>query len=194
MTSNAKTFSTAQLHCTEKTLLLELDPPAKLPVDVQSPAPAPVMRGELAMECTDPKCLPGHDPSMVVPDPQNIAARVIPPFQYDLPVLITQGWVLAATDAMGTIPLPVLDGSYELCKDGECDLTICKRPPCKGPCENLFAWRVALRLPEKTRFYVYKIQDVSDELASLRDKLIAIPVPLGQPENSAKTAPVDSPT
>lgn len=161
MTSNAKTFSTA-LRCTE--LTLELQPP-------QDPA-APVMRGVkvTVLECTDDKCLPGHDPRVA--------------FQHDLPVQITQGpsgqpCVLATIDGIGSIVVPVVDGSL---LDLRCSGKTCLEQGCQGLCHKLSAAHVAAKLPKATKFYVYRVTEAHAELP-LQGKLIAIPVLPGQPGN-----------
>jgi hypothetical protein len=183
MTSNAKTFSTA-LRCTDKTLVVQ---PAAPPVDPPSPASAPVMRGVLAMDCTDENCLPGTKPRVVAPGKELPA---IAQFVYDLPVQITQGPAgqpcVIATIGMGSVHIPVVDRSI---LDHKCSRASCSQQACHGMCQKLFDARVAAGLPEKTKFYVYMITEAPGDLA-LQGKLIAVPVLLGQPGNPAPTNPV----
>lgn len=170
MTSNSKTSLTAQLRFTDTTF--ELLPPDG-PAAAQPSGAIPTMRGVLAMECTDPKCLSGTQPH----------------FKLDVSVQITQASggqpaLLAKTDDMGTVPIPVLDSAFaaDLCGHDRCERATC-RPPCGGLCQKLVDCRKAAGLPEKTKFYVYKIIEAPGELPSLQDKLIAIPVLPGKTGN-----------
>jgi hypothetical protein len=183
MTSNGKTISNAQLHCTDQTLVLQ---PPQDSADVQ----APVMRGVLAMECTNPKCIPGTDPSVVAPP--KVDARTIDSFEHDLPVQITQGpagqpCVIATIKDLGSVHIPVVDRSVLAHK---CSRATCLEQVCHGMCQKLFDARVAAKLPVGTKFYVYMITEAPGDLG-LKDKLIAVPVLLGEPGNPAPTKPVE---
>jgi len=178
MSSKNKTFSMAKLSCTDTALELNfLDGPT----NVQTA----LLKGELAMACTDPSCVSGTRPGFA-PDP----------FQLDMSVQLTQGSsgqpsLLATTAGMGTwVPVPVVDASYGVvCGEDPCPHDHGKPDLCGGLCRELRTRRVAAQLPTGTRFYVYKVTDAPAELVSLRDKLIAVPVVPGQPGNPAAAAP-----
>lgn len=169
MTSNSKSVSTAQLRCTN--IGLELRPQDN-PTSTSGQGTAPV-QGVLAMECTDTGCKSGTQPLVATP-------------VLDMQIQITQSvngqpCILATPGGPDTwTSIPILDGSYEAqggtdaCKGKQC------APSCGGLCEELAARRNAAQLPPGTTFYVYRINQASGELASLKDKLIAIPVPSGQ--------------
>jgi hypothetical protein len=182
MSSNNKTFSTAKLRCTNTALELHfLDDQT----NVQSPATTPLLRGVLALECSEPKCLSGTQPG-VAGDP----------FQLDMSVQLTQGSsgqpsLLATTADMGTwVPVPVIDSSYEvLCGKDHCSHDNSQPDTCGGLCQELRTRRAAAQLSRETRFYVYKVTETPAELAALRGKLIAIPVLPGQPGDLAPASP-----
>jgi hypothetical protein len=178
-----KTFSTAKLRCTDTALELHfLDDQ----MNVQPPGTTPLLQGELVMECSEPKCLSGTRPGIVGPPP------MVPPFQLDMSVQLTQGSSgqpsLLATTA-GTeawVPVPVVDASYQLvCGGKRCDHDHSQPDACGGLCQELRARRDAAKFPRNTKFYVYKVTSAPAALASLRGKLIAIPVGPGQPGNPA---------
>src|SRR5689334_9028311 len=179
MSSKHKTFSTAKLRCTHKSLELQfLDEPTNLP----ALGPTAVLQGELALDCSEPKCLGGTQP--------GVAPPVVEPFQLDMSVQLTQGSsgqpsLLATTAGMGIwVPVPVLDTSYGVaCGEDPCDHDHSKPDLCGGLCQELQTRRLAAQLPPNTRFYVYRIRETPAELALLRNKLIAIPVVPGQPGN-----------
>lgn len=193
MSSNSKTSLTAQLRFTNTEL--ELLPPDG-PTASESPGGIPTMRGVLAMECTDPKCLSGTEPHVAKPVPAV-------PFELATSVQITQASggqpaLLAKIDDMGTVPIPVFDpASAALCGKDHCERAKCQ-PPCGQLCQKLTVSRKAAKLPEKTKFYVYKINEAPGELASLQDKLIAIPVLPGKTGNmvseDADSGAAESPT
>lgn len=181
MSSKNKTFSTAKLRCTNTALELHfLDDQ----MNAQSPGTTPFLQGTLVMECSEPKCLSGTRPGIVGPPP------VVAPFQLDMSVQLTRGSsgqpsLLAIAAGMETW-VPVFDPSYQLVCGGEpCDHDHSQPDACGGLCLALREHRVAAQLPENTKFYVYKVTSVPAALASLRDKLIAIPVVSGQPGNPA---------
>ncbi len=159
MSTNSKTFSTAKLHCTNTALELQFlgDPTSGQPRD-----PTPRLLGALVMQCSEPRCLSGTDPVVV--------GGV---FALDMSIQLTQGSatqpsLLAIAAGMATwVPVPVLDISFE------------------ALCQELQKHRVAAQLDAKTLFYVYKVTDTPAELASLRSKLIAVPVLPGLPGNLA---------
>jgi hypothetical protein len=181
MTSNAKTFSTT-LHCTDKTV------GADIPADPAARAPAPVLGGVLAMDCTDENCLPPIKPRVV----KGIKLPDIAPFRYDLPVQITQGpagqpCVIATTTGMGSVAILVYDpAQHAPCEKGKCAPDTCAQGLCGMLCKKLVECREAAGLKKETKFYVYRIEAAPDELA-LKGKLIAVPVPPGQPGNQAET-------
>lgn len=178
MSAKPKTFSTAKLRCTHESLELQL------------PGPSALLLGNLAMECSEPRCLSGTRPGIVGPPP------VVSPFQLDLSVQLTQGSTgqlsLLATpvDMEAWVPVPVFDASYALvCGGKRCDHDHSQPDVCGGLCRELRAHRVAAQLSQGTRFYVYKVPDAPAVPASLRNKLIAIPVSPGQPGNPAAASP-----
>jgi hypothetical protein len=187
MSSNKKTFSTAKLHCTNTALELHfLDDPT----NVQSPGHPVVLKGELALECSEPKCLSGTQPGFAGPPP------VVAPFELDMAVQLTRGSsgqpsLLATTAGMGTwVPVPVVDASYGgVCGEDPCGHDHSEPDLCGGLCQELQMHRVAAQLRRETRFYVYKVTDTPAELASLRNKLIAVPVVPGLPGNPDPASP-----
>ena len=186
MSSNNKTFSTAKLHCTNTALELHF---LGDPTNVQSPGTTPLLQGVLALQCSEPSCLSGTRPGIAGPPP------VITPFALDMSIQLTQGSsgppsLLATTVAMGTVPVPVLDASYGVvCGEDPCGHDHSTPDLCGGLCQELQKHRMAAQLPPETRFYVYEVTDAPAALASLRGKLIAVPVVPGQPENPAAAAP-----
>lgn len=187
MSSNNKTFSMAKLHCTNTALELHfLDGPT----NVQSPGTAPLLQGVLALQCSEPSCLSGTRPGIAGPPP------VIAPFELDMTVQLTQGSsgqpsLLATTAGMGTVPVPVVDRSFGVvCGEDRCGHDHSTPDLCGGLCQELQKHRVAAQLPPETRFYVYEVTDAPAGLASLRDKLIAVPVVPGLPGNPAPASPM----
>lgn len=175
MSTNNKTLSDAQLHCTNTELKLQFPDNS---TNVQSQGAAPSLQGVLAMACSDPKCVSGTTPSIV-------------PFQLDLSVRITQGSgeqpsLLTIVDGKDT-PIPVFDSPLAVpCRD-DCD-SMTGNPaddqsPCGGLCVQLARHRVNLNLRKETRFYVYQVTRAAGELASLSNKLIAVPVSSGSTAN-----------
>jgi hypothetical protein len=182
MSTNSKTFSTAKLHCTNTALELHslVDPTGGQPRDT-----APRLQGVLALQCSEPRCLSGTDPI--------VADRA---FELNMSIQLTQGSttqpsLLATAAGMDTwVPVPVLDTSYEaLCGAAHCAHDHSEPDLCGGLCQELQTHRVAAQLDARTRFYVYKVTDTPAELASLRGKLIAVPVLPGLPGNSAPASP-----
>jgi hypothetical protein len=187
MSSNNKTFSTAKLRCTNMALELQfLDDQA----NAQSPGITPLLQGVLALQCSEPSCLSGTRPGIAGPPP------VIAPFELEMSVQLTQGSsgqpsLLATTAGMETwVPVPLVDASYGVvCGKDPCGHDHSQPSLCGGLCQELQKRRVAAQLLPETKFYVYKVTDAPAALASLRDKLIAIPVAPGLPGNPAPASP-----
>lgn len=165
----------ARLSCTDKGVKLRFQ---EQDANLQLVDTAPLLDGVFAMECTDPKCVSGTQPGVVLP------GTLIQEFEIQMsviPVQVTQGegnqpCLFSGTNGSRTWIAIFDDGCESLCGEDVCERAKCPGPPCGGLCGKLARWREAAKLPEKTMFYVYKITGTSSELSQLANKLIAVPV------------------